>query len=529
MAEPDNRSEESATVSGDVTRLESPQTGLTRLSLTLLIVLVIVVTAVVSVFRNEVISIIRKTSASLFPISSSVQHRETGGDGKAELYSEPGVSVVAPSASGVDVYPEKSNTLTPGPEDSDKTGKGSEKPAITAQNQESEEGGASSKVQDSSPRGPVKANSGNENGVSTDPGSRKDGITPTVSVGAGSSSIKDGLEKSPEEKSIVTPTKESPTNQTGATSEPPNRAKTEKHTISEEFQLPGSILVKIHNYSGVKTRWAIMVVLDNSGVMNHESKQWTPARIKLAKDIISSVLETVGPNSKISMKDFSCKGSSSKDKAPCPPHSVFDWTEYPFKGLKEKVNTVGLGNPSNTCVSVIQSMRKDFVGVGNNVPRILYITCGQSKCPPKDIRLALNRQIPGGRVIVDVLGLGIPTKRIPAYSLFAKKTGGLLLTVENPAQMETAIARYKKALNTLTLEKIEIRSDKATVTVSPGQEIALVPGSYTVVLPRVKGIADSHRALSSVKIKSGHTTLIEVNPKKGKASVKIVDKNRPSP
>jgi hypothetical protein len=130
---------------------------------------------------------------------------------------------------------------------------------------------------------------------------------------------------------------------------------------------------------------------------------------------------------------------------------------------------------------------------------------------------------------VDVLALGIPLKRVPTYSMFAKKTGGLFLAVENPAQLEAALVRYKKALNVFTLEKIEIRNDKATVTVPPDEEIALVPGSYAVILPKIKGIADSHRAISNVKIKSGHVTMIEVSPKKGRASVRILDKHRSTP
>ena len=88
------------------------------------------------------------------------------------------------------------------------------------------------------------------------------------------------------------------------------------------------------------------------------------------------------------------------------------------------------------------------------------------------------------------------------------------------------MGRYKKALRVSTFQKVEIRNDKATVSVAPDEDIALAPGNYTVVLPKLKGIAESHRAIPNVKIKSGHATLIEVNPKKGKASIRVVDKQR---
>lgn len=539
MVEPDNRSEDSKAPNEKATGPENSQTGLSRLSLTLLIAVVIVATAVVAVFRNEVISTIRKVSVNLFPVSNAVRHPETPVDTKAGFPSAPAVSVVAPSAPGADIAPETRNRLALSSEDPDKAETNVDQAASSSKVQISGKENLSPIAQTSSSPDSKKPDSLAETVEGADSQSQKHekesklasetksnpGQTTSVFSGGKSSSgpsTKPPVKQKNEAKTPVT-------NDTSSDVTPPGREKTDKSAISEEFQLPGSIRVKIHNYSGVPTRWALMILLDNSEAMNRESKQWSPPRIKLAKDSIASVLDTIGPASKISMKDFSCKGNSAKDKSPCLGHSVFEWTEYPFKGLKDKVNGIGPGRPGNTCGAVIQSIRKDFVGVGHNVPRLLFITCGQSKCLSKDIRHALSRQVPGAKVSVDVLAMGIPAKRLPVYSMFAKKTGGLFLTVQNPAQLDAALARYKKALKVFTFEKIEIRNDKATVTVPPDEEIALVPGSYSVVLPKNKGIADSHRAISNVKIKSGHVTLIEVNPKKGKATVRILDKHRSTP
>ncbi len=74
------------------------------------------------------------------------------------------------------------------------------------------------------------------------------------------------------------------------------------------------------------------------------------------------------------------------------------------------------------------------------------------------------------------------------------------------------------------MEKIEIRSDKASLTTTPGQEITLVPGSYSVVLPVVAGIQPSKRRIEHVKISSGQTTEIEV--KRGRPIVKIGKKQK---
>ncbi|MFH0960957.1 MAG: hypothetical protein V1897_19910, partial [Pseudomonadota bacterium] len=121
MVEPGNRSEDSSTPNDNLNSAENPQTGQSRLSLTLLIAVVIMVTAVVAVFRNEVISTIRKASANLFPVSDAVQHPGIPGEIKAGPQSEPVVSVIAPSAPGAEIAPERRDRLALSSEEPVKT------------------------------------------------------------------------------------------------------------------------------------------------------------------------------------------------------------------------------------------------------------------------------------------------------------------------------------------------------------------------------------------------------------------------
>lgn len=530
MAASDNHSEDSRNTNDDLIKPDNSRSGPTRLALTLLIVGLIVATAIISVYRNEVVSTIRRVSSGLFVAGQPRHSAEVAPDQKNMSTPSPGVSLVAPSAPSAEVKPENR----------DKLGLLTE----TSRNSEPAKSGLTGSSQDIKLNEPKSLNSNPDEASSIKGGavsSSQSTSTPASGVKpteAGSASSPSSPVKPSDSSAGITEPKGKTTEggkaESGAqpstakadTSVSPNPEKSGKGSVSEEFQLPGSIRVQIHNYTGALTKWALMVIVDNSEVMNRESKNWNPARIKIAREAVLGISEAAGPGSKIAMKDFSCKSNSDKEKGPCPIHTAYDWSEHPFKGFKEKLNSLGVGKLTNPCGAVINSIKKDFVSAGSGVPRLLLVTCGQAKCPTKDTLKVLNRQSPGTKVTVDVLTLGMPSKRHATYSALAKKSGGLFLAVETPAQLDAAMARYKKALRTSTFEKIEIRNDKATVSVPPDEDIALAPGVYTIVLPRLKGLADTHRSIPNVKIKSGHATLIDVNPKKGKATIKVVDKQR---
>ncbi|MGP8284313.1 MAG: hypothetical protein ACLQT6_16575 [Desulfomonilaceae bacterium] len=528
MAASDNHSEDPKIANENTVKPGDSRQGPTRLTLTLLIVMVIIVTAVCSVYRNEVFSSIRGASAKVFSLLAPHQ-QVPDAKGKKSVTSGPEVSVVAPSTPTAEINAEKTDRLalsSESPENAPAPGAPSSTPP---------------KSQETHHVAPIESQAATAN------------VVPAPSPGNLPSLVSDLQKNSSqsktdtESKSKTSPASQSKTGEQSAAVQQPkesvskgepaaeslaepqsktNNGKSGKAAAFQEFQLPGSIRVKIHNYSGVYNKWALMVIMDNSAVMNRESKRWKPARIKLAKEFTSALSEAIPPGSKIAMKDFSCKGDPAKETGPCPVHIVYNWAEYPYKGLKEKINAMGSGKATNPCATVISSIKKDFGGIDAHVPRLLLVTCGQAKYPSKETSRVLNRQSPGAKVTVDVLAIGAPIKRHPTYSLLAKKSGGLFLAIETPAQLEGAMGRYKKALRVSTFQKVEIRNDKATVSVPPDEDIALAPGIYTVVLPKLKGIAESHRAIPNVKIKSGHATLIEVNPKKGKATIRVVDKQR---
>lgn len=515
MGATDNRSEDSRGASDPLIKSDNSSRGITRLTLTLLLVLVIFTTAIVSVYRNELISTVHKLSTGLISIQTARRTADGAANQEGVSKKGPAVSAVAPLSPTAQINPEKSDKLGLSSEETSQTQQVN--PATPVLSEHNTPKPETSNV----PTGQQYAATG-----SGSPAPTKGNISSSTS--SGSSTETPSVQPDKKEGDQGIPKKEAPpeTSSKASAADLSNQEKAVKSKLSEEFQLPGSIRVKIHDYAGAHTKWSLMIIVDNSEIMSKESKIWKPARIKMAGESIQSVMEAITPGSKIAVKDFLCKADSAKQKGPCPVQTIYDWSEYPFKGLKEKANSLTPGKITNPCGAVLSSLKKDFIAVGNHVPRLLLITCGQAKCPAKESKKVLDRQSPGAKVTIDVLAIGAPIKRHPTYALLAKKSGGLFLSVDTPAQLQNVLARYKKALRVSTLEKIEIRTDKATVSVTPDVDLALAPGIYTVVLPKIKGIADSHRAIPNVKIKSGHATVIEVNPKKGKATIKVTDKQR---
>ncbi len=287
---------------------------------------------------------------------------------------------------------------------------------------------------------------------------------------------------------------------------------------AEQFQLPGSLVVNIPKYTGVMPKWGLMVILDDSAIMGRKGKRWNPSRLQIAMNLIGKLPTAVAPGSKIAVRDFVCTKSEGKKKAPvnCLSNIRYDWAESPFKGLAEKVEQTTPGGINNPCAAAAFSLKKDFGAIGGLTPRILVLTDGTPRCNHNDLFGAVDEH-GKDNVSVDVVAIGINKKRLNAYSSVTKKTNGFFFKIDQPSDVETAANRYEKVLKTKLMEKVEIRGEKASLTTTPGQEVTLVPGSYSIVLPLVAGIHPSKRRIENVKVSSGQTTKIEVE--KGRARV----------
>lgn len=296
----------------------------------------------------------------------------------------------------------------------------------------------------------------------------------------------------------------------------------EERTKSEQFQLPGSVKVKIQNYSGNPAKWGLMVIVDDSASMGRKTRVWGGGRLKSAEAVLGKLPDVVTPGSKVSVRDFQCKKTESDQKnkeSSCLSRIVLDWAESPFAGLKEKLENLSAAGKTNPCAAALYSLRKDFSSQSGITPRVLIITDGAGKCSPADATKLAEQTIGKDRVHVDVMALGMGKKKNSGYTILAKKTDGMFFRLEGPGEVDQAVAKYAKALKTPKMEKVEIRGEKAVFSVTPEEEIALTPGTYSVVLPLVAGISAGKRTISQVKVGSGEAVVIDVKAKKGKVSV----------
>ncbi|AFM25668.1 hypothetical protein [Desulfomonile tiedjei] len=350
---------------------------------------------------------------------------------------------------------------------------------------------------------------------------------PTVAVaeatdGASDPAVKTGtiLETTPQDKGGPTKQKTSPKKEVVATT-PPSAPEINDKSKAEQFQLPGSMTVKIHNYSGAVAKWGLMVILDDSAHMARKNRLWAGNRLKSATNLIEKIPEGMPPGSKLAVRDFQCSKPDKdrkKKPAPCLSRMLYDWSEAPFPGLNDKFAELSPGGVTNPCAAAAFSLKKDFEAIKASKlsPRVLIVTDGSGKCLKADAAAIVEQLFGKESARVDVLGLGMAKNKDFGYSSLAKKTNGVFFTMNNPGDTDQVLSRYGKALKAPIMEKITIKGEKSVFTAVPGEEVTLVPGEYSVELPVVAGIQSSKRTIQSVKISSGEAVVLDIKVKKGK-------------
>ncbi len=290
----------------------------------------------------------------------------------------------------------------------------------------------------------------------------------------------------------------------------------------EQYELPGSLTVNIKNYRGAKVKWGLVVIMDDAAAMGLKSKTWEPNKMRSAVDLVGRLAGSLTPGSRVAVRDFYCKGQDQKKTSlasPCMSRVFYGWAELPLQGLKEKLADVGTAGQTNPCAAAAYSLKADFSGLGELTRRILVVTGGAKKCAYKEVLKEIERQGGTGKVRVDVAGLGINRKRESGYSTLAGKTGGIFFKLEKPADVDSALARYAKALKTPVEKTIQVRGEKTNIKIAEGEEVTLAPGSYSIILPAIQGLDGSYRTVKDVKIAAGQPKILNVAVKKGRAVV----------
>jgi hypothetical protein len=300
----------------------------------------------------------------------------------------------------------------------------------------------------------------------------------------------------------------------------------ETDTKAEKYQVPGSLMVNLKNFGGDRVRWALMVVLDDSGTMAKASKIWPPNKMDTALKAVEKLPALLTPGSRLAVRDFMCAKAGTKEAktSPCLAHMLSDWMDSPFKGLKENLAKANPSGSNNPCAAAAYSLRKDFDGGRDLAPRIVVVTNGAHKCGYGEVLRTLDEKGARGEIPVDVVSLGIGKKTRKNYAALAEKTKGEFLALEKPADLEAALAKYGKVLKSKQRKVIEVRGSDKTFKLANGEEITLAPGTYSIVVPEMSGLSPSMRTIRDVKLKSGENKRLEVSVKKGKPIVRAEKK-----
>ncbi|MFZ5866190.1 MAG: hypothetical protein ACOYXY_09945 [Thermodesulfobacteriota bacterium] len=303
-------------------------------------------------------------------------------------------------------------------------------------------------------------------------------------------------------------------------------ATTEADTKSEKYQVPGSLAVNLKNYGGDRVKWALMVILDDSGTMAKTSKIWPPNKMDTAVKAVEKLPLLLTPGSRFAVRDFMCGKADTKEAktSPCLTHMLSDWMDSPFKGLKENLAKANPSGSNNPCAAAAYSLKKDFGGGRDLSPRIVLITNGAHKCGYGEVLRALEEKGARGEIPVDVVSVGIGKKTRKNYAALAEKTKGEFLALEKPADLEAALSKYGKLLKSKQRKVIEVRGSDKTFKLANGEEITLAPGTYSIVVPEMSGISPSHRTIRDIKVKSGENKRLEISVKKGKPIIRAEKK-----
>lgn len=477
-----------------------------RLTLTIVIVILMAVTAVASVYRQEIyVGVVR--AITNFISGDSVTKKKSEISPQPET-AEPTSREISPKQSINMHAPGQANLEHP-------------TPATLSLSAEVEKSVTDAAKSETPPK--VGGPTATLNSVPL-----SESINPAIPKAPESSSPLDPAKISPDSQKNVSPPK---TEKSAGAKESvtvaqqtakPDSMEAKPQTSSEQFMVPGSLTVRIENYAGTMTRWRLMVILDDSDLMAKNAKPWSPDRFVSATNFISRISSQLTVGSKLAVRDFACVRQDERAKgAPCLSRMLTDWSEAPFSGLKEKLQAAKPGGSVNSCAAAAYSMKKDFLVSDSLSPRLLIITAGGAKCNSKEVLKAAGAIGPGAKTPVDILAVGMNSRKKAAYSDLAKKTGGVFIKIDAPADMENALNKYSKTLHVTTVDRIEVRGDKVVFNINPDQDITLAPGTYTVVLPSIKGLAEFKRSVPNVRIKSGEGTLMVVKLTKGKATVKI--------
>jgi O-Antigen ligase len=288
----------------------------------------------------------------------------------------------------------------------------------------------------------------------------------------------------------------------------------DKEAGTSEALLPGTLTINVKNYKGIRPKWALLVILDNSETMAVDAENWQPNRVAAAADFIGRVETEMPRGSQIAIRYFSDEVFVKKKGRTLPlgvSHLLDGWADVPVPGLTRSLRQIASSSENNPCNAVVRALRQDFGASGGRVPRIAILTDGRAECSIVEMSQELKRVKMKESVKIDVVALGIKASRQDSYLKLAESTGGTFLKIDGASDLDSSVTGYALALNTRRQEPFEVVGNGTTYTIPPGQKLDLPPGQYTIRLSSVDELDSSRKLIRDVKINSGETRVVEVS------------------
>jgi O-antigen ligase len=291
-----------------------------------------------------------------------------------------------------------------------------------------------------------------------------------------------------------------------------------------EAPVLGRLVVNIKDYKGVPRKWAVMVILDNSQTMAEQAEPWSPNRMAAAGDAIADLAKGLPKGSKIAMRDFFDEVSARRKGREIRlqvSRVLSDWADTSSKDLPTDLNATGLRGGNDLCTAAIRSLRGDFGPVESLSPRLVLITDGYNDCSLKEIVKAVETSKLKNRARVDVIAVGAKAPMQEAYAGLAKATGGEFLKIDQPKDLQSALAKYVGVLQTPLLEPVRVAGQGTDYRILPGEEAELPKGSYAITLPDIDGLDASKRVIEGVKVEPGKKTILDSRIQGGQPLVQV--------
>ena len=277
----------------------------------------------------------------------------------------------------------------------------------------------------------------------------------------------------------------------------------------------GWIEVNLRGYEGKQSKWAVVVLLDNSAQMFADYTVWNPNRITAAFHALNMLGAGLTEDSIITARAFVEEGPfrrKGKEYNFRVSQVVLPWTPAPTNQVTTLQTTDLIPGSTNLCAAIESAMRRDFLPVEESLkPRLLIITDSLQDCPKKPIMDIIkstdkSRQKP----VIDYIFIG-PEKDQPGIlEPLATETGGFSSFAATPEALAQRLEEYFEILQKRTFAPVILVNNRRKIELQPGSFNEIPAGAYELIAPPAFDLDESERKIPEVVIVAGDSLTLDV-------------------